>query len=70
MVIPAHDEEASIAATIAALSVETAGIADLLVVADNCSDHTAKIASAGGARTIVRTDPNSRGKGYALAFAR
>ena len=70
VVIPAHDEEASIAATIAALGVETAGIADLLVVADNCSDHTAKIAGGGGARTIVRSDPDLRGKGYALAFAR
>lgn len=70
VVIPAHNEEASIAATIAALGAEAAGIAELLVVADNCSDRTAAIAVAGGARTIVRTDQTLRGKGYALAFAR
>lgn len=70
VIIPAHNEESSIAATIQALSVETAGIADLLVVADNCTDRTAETARAGGARVIVRTDPSSRGKGYALAFAR
>jgi len=70
VIIPAHDEEASIAATIAALGAEAAGIADLLVVADNCSDRTAELARAGGARTIVRTNPAMRGKGYALAFAR
>lgn len=70
VVIPAHDEETSIAATIAALGAEAAGIADLLVVADNCSDRTAEIAGATVAKTIVRTDPDLRGKGYALAFAR
>ncbi|MCY7280603.1 MAG: glycosyltransferase family 2 protein, partial [Sphingomonas bacterium] len=70
VVIPAHNEETSIAATIAALSAEAAGIADLLVVADNCSDRTAEIAGASGSRTIVRTDPALRGKGFALAFAR
>jgi len=70
IVIPAHEEEASIAATIAELGAEAAGLAQLLVVADNCSDGTAEIAAAGGARTIVRTNPTFRGKGYALAFAR
>lgn len=70
MIIPAHNEEASIAATIDALRGEAAGIVNLLVVADNCTDRTAEIARAGGARVIVRTDPDLRGKGYALAFAR
>lgn len=69
VVIPAHNEDASIAETIAALRSEAAGVADLLVVADNCSDRTAEIAQA-GARTIVRSDSAARGKGYALAFAR
>lgn len=70
IIIPAHNEEESIAATITALGVEAAGIADLLVVADNCSDRTAELARAAGARVVVRTDPDLRGKGYALAFAR
>ena len=70
VIIPAHDEEASIAATIGALTKEAAGIADLLIVADNCNDRTAEIAGAAGGRAIVRMDPALRGKGYALAFAR
>ena len=70
LIIPAHNEEHSIAATVAALSAESAGIAELLVVADNCTDATARIARDSGARCIVRTDPDARGKGHALAFAR
>lgn len=70
VIVPAHDEEISIAATVAALDGEAAGIAELLVVADNCSDRTAELARAAGARVIVRTDPLLRGKGFALAFAR
>ncbi len=70
VIIPAHNEEASIAATIAAIGSEAAGIANLLVVADNCTDRTAEIARDGRARCIVRNDPSSRGKGHALAFAR
>lgn len=70
VIIPAHDEEYSIAATVAALGAEAEGIADLLIVADNCSDRTAEIAMGRGARTIVRTSTTSRGKGFALAFAR
>ena len=70
LIIPAHNEEHSIAATVAALSAESAGIAELLVVADNCTDATAQIARDSGARCIVRTDPDARGKGHALAFAR
>ena len=70
VVVPAHNEERSIASTVAALSVESAGVAELLVVADNCTDRTAQITRDSGARCIVRTDPANRGKGYALAFAR
>lgn len=70
IIVPAHNEEASIAATVAALRAEANGIADLLVVADNCTDRTAEIARASGARTIVRDDPGARGKGHALAFGR
>ena len=70
VIIPAHNEEASIAATVAALGAEADGIAELLVVADNCNDRTAELARAGGARVIGRNDPDLRGKGFALAFAR
>ncbi|HEY5961325.1 MAG TPA: glycosyltransferase family 2 protein, partial [Polyangiaceae bacterium] len=41
----------------------------VLVVADNCSDATASLASAAGARVLVRNDLERRGKGYALDLA-
>jgi len=69
LLVPAHNEEAGIAQTVAALSAAAPG-ADILVVADNCSDDTARGAEAAGARVAVRTDPDHRGKGYALAFGR
>jgi cellulose synthase/poly-beta-1,6-N-acetylglucosamine synthase-like glycosyltransferase len=42
----------------------------VLVVADNCSDDTARIARGAGAEAIERRDAEARGKGYALAFGR
>ena len=39
----------------------------LLVVADNCTDHTAAVARAAGAEVLERRDAERRGKGYALA---
>ncbi len=69
LLVPAHNEEADIAATVASLASASPG-AEILVVADNCSDGTARAAEAAGARVAVRTDPDRRGKGYALAFGR
>jgi cellulose synthase/poly-beta-1,6-N-acetylglucosamine synthase-like glycosyltransferase len=71
IVVPAHDEAASIGLTASALSAACAadGAADLWVIADNCSDATAVLAAAAGARVIVRDDPTRRGKGPALAHA-
>ena len=70
IVIPAHNEEASIAATVESLRSEAGALATILVVADNCTDRTAEIARGSGARCVVRDNPGARGKGYALAFAR
>jgi len=55
IVVPAHDEEASLPACLAALrrAADAAGVpARLLVVADMCTDRTAGAARAGGARVI------------------
>src|SRR6476659_9111480 len=41
----------------------------LVVVADNCTDDTAAVASAAGAEVISRNDPTQIGKGYALGWA-
>jgi cellulose synthase/poly-beta-1,6-N-acetylglucosamine synthase-like glycosyltransferase len=71
IVVPAHDEEHGIADTVDNLLAEAArdGAADVVVIADNCSDATARHARAAGARVIVRDEPARRGKGYALHHA-
>jgi cellulose synthase/poly-beta-1,6-N-acetylglucosamine synthase-like glycosyltransferase len=66
--IPAHDEEQGIAATLANLQRQLAPGDRILVVADNCSDQTASVARAAGAEVVERQDPMRRGKGYALSF--
>ncbi|QTH20869.1 glycosyltransferase [Rhizorhabdus wittichii] len=70
IVIPAHDEAAGIAAAVTAARAAAPPGARLLVVADNCADDTAARARAAGAEAIERDDPDRRGKGFALAFAR
>jgi cellulose synthase/poly-beta-1,6-N-acetylglucosamine synthase-like glycosyltransferase len=70
VVIPAHDEELSIGCTLAQIQASTDMAFRVLVIADNCTDTTAAIARASGAEVIERIDPDRRGKGYALAFAR
>ena len=41
---------------------------DIFVVADNCTDNTAKVASDMGAKVYERFDPDHRTKGYALQY--
>lgn len=71
VVVPAHDEEAGIERTVKNLLAMDwpAGLFRVLVVADNCSDHTAERAAEAGATVLVRRDRTLRGKGYALEFA-
>lgn len=66
--VPAHNESSGIAATVESLrSVDwPADRFDVVVVADNCSDDTAAVAAAAGARVLVRENKDLRGKGYAL----
>jgi len=68
ILMPAHDEEAVIAQTLRSLTPQLASKDRLLVVADNCSDATARIARDEGAEVIEREDRARRGKGYALDF--
>jgi 1,2-diacylglycerol 3-beta-glucosyltransferase len=70
-VVPAHDEAASIASTVASLLAvgHEPALRRVLVVADNCSDDTAARARAAGAEVLERTDSERRGKGYALELA-
>lgn len=71
IVVPAHNEEASIAEVVRGLAAVDypAGLRRILVVADNCTDKTAEVAAEAGAVVLIRSDPERRGKGYALAFA-
>jgi hypothetical protein len=70
-VVPAHNEEARLARTLASLRQECLrdGDAEVVVVADNCTDNTAGLAPDHGARVLVRNDLSRRGKGYALDHA-
>jgi cellulose synthase/poly-beta-1,6-N-acetylglucosamine synthase-like glycosyltransferase len=69
VVIPAHDEAAIIGDTLRSIIPQLLKSDRLIVVADNCSDRTAAVAAAEGAEAISRTDPDHRGKGYALDYA-
>jgi len=68
VLIPAHNEETGIAHTISAIIPQLTAHDRLVVIADNCTDHTEQVARSAGAETIVRTDANHTGKGYALDF--
>jgi 1,2-diacylglycerol 3-beta-glucosyltransferase len=68
VIVPAHDEEAGIAATVESLlGVDyPPELRRVLVVADNCTDATAARARAAGALVLERTDESRLGKGHAL----
>jgi len=68
VLVPAHDEAALIGETVRTILLQLLPGDRLIVVADNCSDDTAAVAGAAGARVIVRSDATQRGKGYALDF--
>ena len=68
VLMPAHNEASVIAATLRSLAPELRGGDRVLVVADNCSDDTARIAGLAGASVVERRDAVRRGKNYALEF--
>ena len=67
VLVPAHDEEQHIEATLHRIKNDLSTSDHLLVVADNCVDQTASLATRGGAEVVVRNDSSRRGKGFALA---
>ncbi len=71
IVIPAHNEEAVLGQLLENLkSLDyPRHLYDVYVVADNCTDATARIAREGGATVIERWNPALRGKGHALDYA-
>jgi cellulose synthase/poly-beta-1,6-N-acetylglucosamine synthase-like glycosyltransferase len=68
VLIPAHNEEEVLSRAIVKIQPQLRPEDRLLVVADNCSDRTAAMAEVSGADVIVRTDPDKRGKGFALDY--
>jgi cellulose synthase/poly-beta-1,6-N-acetylglucosamine synthase-like glycosyltransferase len=70
VVIPAHNESATILRCLQSLRncepLSGEREVSLVVVADNCTDDTANIARQAGAITMVRTDRERIGKGFAL----
>lgn len=70
VLIPAHDEAHGIAAVVLAVRAQLRSCDRMLVVADNCTDATATLASANGADIVERNDQDRRGKAYALAHGR
>jgi len=67
VIVPARNESVSIAKTIAAIKPQLTTLDRLVVVADNCSDDTARIAALEGAEVTERHNQERVGKGYALA---
>lgn len=67
ILVPAHNEAASIAKTLKNLQEVASPEMSVLVVADNCSDDTADIVRSFGFQALERFNENDRGKGYALS---
>ena len=67
-IIPAHNEEAVIANLVDSLQKQDydKNLYDIYVIADNCTDNTAKIAKAHGAIVFERFDETKKTKGFAL----
>ncbi|GAA3836630.1 glycosyltransferase family 2 protein [Nocardioides panacisoli] len=65
VVIPAHDEEGRLPATLSSLRAQTLPPDRIIVVADNCSDDTVGVARAAGVE-VFETVGNTRKKAGAL----
>jgi glycosyltransferase involved in cell wall biosynthesis len=68
VLVPAHNESAGIMPTIADIRAQLNHGDRLIIVADNCSDNTARVAVVAGAEVVERNDLSRIGKGYALDF--
>ena len=67
-VIPARNEEKVIRDVIRSLKKQTYPYVDIYVIADNCTDNTARDARFEGVMVYERTDNEKRRKGYALEW--
>lgn len=67
-IIPAHNEEAVVGNLVESLQAQNypRDKYDIYVIADNCTDDTAKVAKEAGAIVLKRFDDAHRTKGFAL----
>lgn len=67
-IIPAHNEEMVVGNLIASLKKQNypKELFDIYVIADNCTDNTAKVAKEAGAIVYERFDEEHKTKGFAL----
>lgn len=70
VLIAARNESAVIGALLSSIRQQKypAGLVDVYVVADNCTDNTAEVAAEAGAIVYERRNPSQVGKGYALDY--
>ena len=70
ILVPAHNEQALIGRLLESLQAidYPEDRFDICVVADNCTDATAALALAAGARVYVRLDETHKAKGFALQW--
>jgi cellulose synthase/poly-beta-1,6-N-acetylglucosamine synthase-like glycosyltransferase len=71
IIIPAHNEEELIGATLDALGTVDypQELYEAVVIADNCTDKTVQTVQERGIACLERQDPDRRGKGFALGWA-
>ncbi len=71
VLVAAHNEEKVVGSIVKNLNKLNypKNMYDVFVIADNCSDKTAKIAQENGAKTLERFDETKKGKGFSLEWA-
>ena len=71
VLVPAHDERNVIAFAVDSLigMDYPRDLFEVIVITDHCTDETATIAAAGGARVLDYAGSGPRGKGFALRWA-
>ncbi|ACB51270.1 putative glycosyl transferase [Crocosphaera subtropica ATCC 51142] len=68
ILIPAYNEETVIEIPLKSIINQVDFPEKIIVIADNCTDKTAKIARQYGVTVLERHDKERRGKGYALDY--
>ena len=68
VLLPAHNEERDIGTALQALTSQTRMPDEVIVIADNCTDDTARIAVEHGA-AVIKTSGNAHRKAGALNYA-